>query len=98
MSRPGYDDPPQELLNLGKPLKVQSRTLIHQKGSRGVKFWPGKDCNIRGRGCPHSLLIRTEYGVGVQVLGAPRVNPEVGRIAYNPNKNNVKYIKYVLIF
>ena len=44
-------------------------------------------------GCPHKLLIKSEYGRAMQVLGAPKINLNVGRIAYYPNRVNVKYIK-----
>jgi hypothetical protein len=72
--------------------KVQSRALSHQKGRGRAKSWPGKDWSMRGKGCPHKLLIQKENGVGLQVLGAPKINPEVGTIASNPKKKNPKYI------
>ena len=57
-----------------------------------------KIAHTRGKGCPHSLLLQRECGIGLQVLGAPKINPEVGRIVYNPIERNMKYIRCVCHF
>jgi hypothetical protein len=44
-------------------------------------------------GCPHTLLIQTDHGVDMEVLGAPKINLNLGRITYYRNKINKKYIK-----
>ena len=48
---------------------------------------------LHGNGCPHSLLLQRQCGDSIQVLGAPRINSSVGRIASNPKDLKRKYIR-----
>ena len=66
--------------------KMMSRTENQQKAFTGGD-WPSSS------GCPHSLYLMQECGTDYQALGAPKINPKLGRIIYNPNIRNAKYIR-----
>ena len=53
-----------------------------------------KNESLLGKGCPHSLPLHGESGVDLHVLGAPKINPELGRIIFKPNNNKCKFIRY----
>ena len=70
----------------------QSKAAKHQKSS-GYIGASSFDCPPIGKGCTHSLFLQNEYRTGLQALGAPKINTELGRIVYNPKKRNLKYIR-----
>jgi hypothetical protein len=86
---------------LGTPMKDQSRAPKSDKDRTnpsflgGLKFRPVKDYLSETKGCPHILPLKLEYGNVLQVMEAPKINPNIGRILYNPRKKNMKYIRCI---
>ena len=50
------------------------------------------DSNM-GKGCPHSLPLHGECDVDLQVLDAPKINTDLGRIVFKSNNKKQKFIR-----
>ena len=43
--------------------------------------------------CPHTLPIRYDESSMMHVIGAPKINPDIGKIIFDRKRKNMKYIK-----
>ena len=70
-------------------------SCLPTRGVGSANLWSGRSRLTRTRsartGCPHLLPIITED----EVVGAPKINTELGRIVFDPDKPNVRFLRLV---
>ena len=64
-------------------------------GVGSASLWSGRSRLTRTRssriGCPHLLLV-----VEDEVVGAPDINTDIGRMVSDPDKPNIKFLRLVI--
>ena len=84
-------------LNIEKEKRENKQNIEYKKKiEKKVNFLEDKDKHKNvGKGCLHILPLKRGRGDKLQVIGAAKINPEVGRIVCSPQKKNLMYIRCI---